>query len=223
MDDAKWERAAGAGGILFVLIVLVSAFLPGTPPMTNDPAREIAKWFADQDDAIRRASFLGVIATIPFVWWGAAVYRMLERATGNARLGVMAAVGIALGTAAASVASVILAVVGIVGVAGAGGLNGTRFFYLLATNLNAVVGIGTALLVSAVSAGILRTGMMPKFVGWFGVLVALLAVGSAGIVASTREVFMTLSILGFLTFALWLVIVSVLMIRRPAESEGAAT
>ncbi len=168
MDDAKWERAAGAGGILFVVMVLVSAFLPGSPPSTSDPARDIAKYFNDHGDAIRQAAFLGIIATLPIVWWAAAMYRMLERATGNARLGVMAMVGVAIATAAAGVSAIVYAVVAIVGVGGSGGLTGTKFFYVLGTNMNAMVAIGTALVVGSVSAGILRTGMMPKWIGWLG-------------------------------------------------------
>ena len=222
MDDAKWERAAGAGGILFVVLVLVSAFLPGAPPSTSDPARDIAKYFNDHGDAIREASFLGIIATLPLVWWIAAMYRRLERATGNARLGVMTAVGAAIAATAGGVGAVVMAVVAMVGVGGAGGLTGTKFFYLLGTNLNSMVAIGTALLVGSVSAGILRTGMMPKWIAWLGALVAVLSVGGSLISVSGNDAVMGLLIASFLTFALWLVIVSVVMLRTPAES-GAAT
>lgn len=218
MDDAKWERAAGAGGILFVVLVLVSAFLPGSPPSTSDPARDIAKYFTDHDDAIRQAAFLGIVATIPLVWWAAAVYRMLERATGNGRLGVMTAVGVAIGAAAAGVSSIIYAVVAMVGVGGSGGLSGTKFFYVLGTNLTAMVAIGTALTVGSVSAGILRTGMMPKWLGWLGALVALLSVGGSLIGVSGNDAVFVLAFASFLTFVLWLVIVSILMLRKPATT-----
>jgi len=218
MDDAKWERAAGAGGIVFVVLVLVSAFLPGAPPSTSDPARDIAKYFTDHSDAIRQASFLGIIATLPIVWWTAAMYRMLERATGNARLGVMAAVGVAIATVGGGVSSIVFAVVAMVGVDGSGGLAGTKFFYLLGTNLTALVAIGTALVVGSVSAGILRTGMMPKWIAWLGALVALLSVVGSLIGVSGNDAVMVVLFASFLTFALWLVIVSIIMLRKPATT-----
>ena len=218
MDDAKWERAAGAGGIVFVVLVLVSAFLPGAPPSTSDPARDIAKYFTDHGDAIRQASFLGIIATLPIVWWTAAMYRMLERATGNARLGVMAAVGVAIATVGGGVSSIVFAVVAMVGVDGSGGLAGTKFFYLLGTNLTALVAIGTALVVGSVSAGILRTGMMPKWIAWLGALVALLSVVGSLIGVSGNDAVMVVLFASFLTFALWLVIVSIIMLRKPATT-----
>jgi hypothetical protein len=215
MDDAKWERAAGAGGILFVVLVLISAFLPGSPPSTSDPAVKIAKYFADHDDAIRQASFLAIIATLPIVWWAAAIYRMLERATGNARLGVITAVGVAIATVAGGISAVVYAVVAVAGVGGSGGVSGTKFFYMLGTNMNAMVAIGTALAVGAVSAGILRTGMMAKWIGWLGGLVALLSVVGSLIAVSGNDVVMGVLFASFLVFALWLVIVSVVMLRAP--------
>jgi len=41
MDDSKWERWGALGGILFVVMVVVAAFLPGSPPTTNDPTGDV--------------------------------------------------------------------------------------------------------------------------------------------------------------------------------------
>lgn len=218
MDDGKWERAAGAGGILFVVMVLVSAVLPGSPPSTSDPARDIAKYFTDHGDAIRQAAFLGILATLPLVWWLSAIYRMLERATGNARLGVIAAVGVAIGAVAAGVSSVVYAVVAMMGVGGSGGLTGTKFYYLLGTNLTSMVAIGTALTVGAVSVGILRGGMMPKWIAWLGALVVVLSVVGSLIGVTGNDAVMGICFASFIGFALWLVIVSVVMLRKPATT-----
>jgi hypothetical protein len=64
---------------------------------------------------------------------------------------------------------------------------------------------------------------MPKLLGWFGALVALLAVVGSAIAVSTRDAFFTVSFVSFLAFAIWLLIVSVLMLRGPkAPAEAAA-
>lgn len=215
MDDTKWERAAGAGGILFVVMVIVSAVLPGAPPSTADSGVKIVEYFRDNADAIRAAAVLGLVATLPLAWWAAGIYRWLERETGNARLGVMVVIGVAVGAVAAGVSSVVYAVVAMVGELGAGGTSSTKFYYLLGTNLTGIVAIGTALTVGAVSAGIFRTGMMPKWVGWLGGLVVVVSIGGSLIAVSGNDIVFTLAFVSYLTFALWLVIVSVLMLRRP--------
>ena len=217
MDDAKWERAAGAGGILFVVMVVVSAILPGEPPMTSDSADEIAKWFAGNRDQIREAALLSILASIPIVWWTSAVFRRLERATGNHRLGIITAIGIAVAVAGACVSAVVYSTIAMVGPSLAGGLTATRFFYILGTGMNGLVSVGTALAVGAVAAGILRTGMMPRWLGWFGALVALLAVLGTGVSVSAKDVVFVLSLVSFVAVGLWLLAVSVVMLRSPAD------
>jgi hypothetical protein len=58
MDDAKWERYAALGGIWFVVLSVVSAFLPGAPPSTSDSVEKIAKYFSDHAGAIEVATLL---------------------------------------------------------------------------------------------------------------------------------------------------------------------
>ena len=67
MDDSKWERWGALGGILFVIMVLVSVFLPGSPPKTSDSAAKIVKFFADNGDEIRWAGYIGLLAHHPAV------------------------------------------------------------------------------------------------------------------------------------------------------------
>lgn len=220
MDDAKWERAAGAGGILFVVMVVVSAILPGEPPMTNDSAPEIAKWFGDNRNEIREAALLSILATIPIVWWGSALFRRLERATGNHRLGIIVAIGIAVSAAGACVGAVVFSTIAMLGPGYSGGLAGTRFFYILGTGMNGLVGVGTALAVGAVAAGILRTAMLPRWLGWSGALVALLAVLGTGVSASAMDVVFFLSMVSFVAVALWVLAVSVVMLRTPVDASA---
>src|SRR3954465_9478939 len=65
MEDAKWERGSALGGILFVILVLASAFLPGSPPKPSDSALKIARFVRDNDDALRWAAYLGALAGGP--------------------------------------------------------------------------------------------------------------------------------------------------------------
>jgi hypothetical protein len=56
MDESKWERYAALGGIWFVVLSVISAFLPGTPPKTDDSLVKIANYFATARVASRPRS-----------------------------------------------------------------------------------------------------------------------------------------------------------------------
>ena len=178
----------------------------------------------DNGDAIRWAGYVGVLAAVGLFWWLGAVWRMLRRAEGGTpRLAVAAVAGAVFGAMAAALAGIVLGVVGIVGVAGSGGAAGTRFFYILSFNIGIATGVGIAVFAGATSAVIIRTGVLPKALGWFGALVALLGiVGTAG-VASTRDVFFVIGFAGFLGFALWVLIASVMMLRGMGSEQAAST
>src|ERR1700704_4099555 len=94
MDDSKWERWSALGGILFVVLILVSAFLPGSPPKTSDSAAKIAKFVVDKHDELRWAAYLGALAAVPLFWFAGAVWRLLRRAEGGEpRLAAMGGLG----------------------------------------------------------------------------------------------------------------------------------
>jgi len=99
----------------------------------------------------------------------------------------------------------------------------TRFVYILTTNLAVGTVFGMAVFVAAFSVVILRSGFMPKALGWIGALIAVVALASGGIVASTREVFFDLSFGVFFAFSLWLLVVSVLMLRGAGSEAPAAS
>ena len=223
MDDGKWERWGGLGGILFVVLVLVSAFMPGSPPKTSDSAAKIAKFVTDHGDAIRWASFVGALAGIALFWFLGSVWRVLRRAEGGSpRLAVMAVLGAAFATTMAAVGGIVLSAVGIVGVNDAGGKTGTRFFYIMATNIGAGTVVGIAVFVGAFSAVILRTGVFPKFLGWIGALIALVAVLASASTASTRDEYFALGFVAFVTFMLWLLVVSIMIVRGTGSERMAS-
>ena len=224
MEDSKWERWSALGGILFIVLIVVSAFMPGTPPKTSDSAAKIAKFFGDNGDAIRWASFVGAVGTIGLFWFLGGVWRVLRRAEGgNPRLTVVAVAGAIFASVMGAVGSITLSAVAIAGVSGSGGASGTKFFYVLATNLGLAVVIGTAVFLAAFSVVILRTGIFPKLLGWFGALIAVVSVVSGGAVSSTRDVFFNLSFVGFAGFALWLLIISVMMFMGKGSAAPAAS
>ena len=70
MDDSKWERWSALGGVLFVVLILVAGFLPGSPPKTSDSAGKIANFITDKNDEVRWAAYIGALGSVAlfFLW-----------------------------------------------------------------------------------------------------------------------------------------------------------
>ena len=69
MDDSKWERYAALGGIWFVVLSVISAFLPGAPPSTSDSVGKIVKYFSDHAGTIEVATLLAGLGIVGLFWW----------------------------------------------------------------------------------------------------------------------------------------------------------
>jgi hypothetical protein len=221
MDDNKWERWSALGGIVFVVLILASAFLPGSPPKPGDSAVKIAKFVTDKGDEIRWAGYLGAIAAVPLFWFAGGVWRLLRRAEGgNPRLTVVAVLGLGFAALSGALGGVILGALGILGVSGSGGLSSTRFFYVLSFNVGALTSFGAAVFVGAFSIVIVRSAVLPTVMGWLGGLVAILFLIGGAVVTSTRDAFFTISLVSFFAFAVWLLIVSGLMLRAPSSETA---
>ncbi len=134
-------------------------------------------------------------------------------------LAVGAALGAVLGAALLNAGGVVLAAMAIIGPS-VMGAPATRFFYLLFNNLGSAGAMGIALFVGAVSTVIIETGVVPKVMGWFGALVALVLLASGGGIASTRDVFFVLTLIGFIGFSLWTIALSVMMYRGVGPDDS---
>jgi hypothetical protein len=159
VDDSKWERWGALGGILFVVIVAVSAIIPGSPPKTSDSSVKMLHFLEDNGDAVRVAAVLGGLAIVPLFWWLGSVWRLMRRGEGGSpRLAVTALGGAVFASVMAAIGGVLLAVMPIVGARSLGS-TGVRFFYILSTNL--AVATEFALAVSTTRAKPLTRTLMP--------------------------------------------------------------
>jgi hypothetical protein len=229
VHERSSERTLSLAGIVAIVVILIGAFLPGSPPQPDDSAAKIAKFLVDNNDQIRWAGFVGVLGSIVLLGWLGAVWRLMRRAEGGTPLLVVgAALGAVMAAALFNAGAVVLSVMAIVGPQTMGASN-TRLFYLLSTSLGAAGAMGVALFIGSFSTVIIETGVLPRVMGWLGALVAIVLLASGGMIASTREVFFVLTFIGFIGFALWTIVVSILMFRdagarapAPVVAESAA-
>jgi hypothetical protein len=220
MDDDRWERYAAVGGVVFVVLAVIGAVLPGSPPASDASAAKVAKYFRDSAGSIQAAQvFLG-IGIIGLLWWFGSLWRMMVRAEdGRPRMAVVAVIGL---TAAAGL--VLLS--GAISSATALRINdlgdGSRFSYALSGVVISTAGFGIVAFLGAVCALNYRTNFMPQwltYVGWLaaaGFLVASL--GSA----SDNTAFVVFGFLSFFVWCVWIVGISVAMWRGDGRVATAA-
>ena len=217
MDDSKWERWGALGGILFVVLILASAFLPGSPPKTSDSTTDMAKFIVDKGDELRIAGYLGAIAVVPFFWFLASLWRLLRRDEGGApRLAVTAALGGAFAATVGAVGGIVLALLPMVRFSLDRDL--LRVLYILATNIAFLALFGIATLVLSTSVVFIRSRGMPVWLGYLGVVAGLVALIGGGATVSTNDTLFTIGLIGFLLASLWLVILSIFMLRQAPEA-----
>ena len=221
MEDRKWERIGALGGVVFVVLVLVAAFLPGSPPSTSDPTSKIVKWVADNGKEIRWAGYLGALAVIPFFWWVGSLWRLLRRAEGGVpRLAVVAALGATFAAATGAISGVILAVLPIAANRPIDAPQ-LRTVYLLGSAVGFMSLFGISALIGAASVVFVRSRVMPAVLGWFGIFVALLVLVGAYGTVSTRDAVMAFGFASYLLSTLWVLVTSILMFRDAREGARA--
>ena len=223
MEDRNWERWGALGGILFVALVTVTALLPGYPPKTGDSGRKIADFISGNGDEIRWAATTGGLAVIALFWWLGSVWRLMRRGEGGSpRLTVVAFAGAVFAAVMATIGAVSLAVIPVIGTHTFGNSQ-IRYFYILSTNLAVATLFGAAIFVGAFSLLIIRRHVLPSVIGWLGLIVAVLGVVGGPVVSSTRDVFFYISFAAFISFLVWVIIVSILMFVEGRDtSDGDA-
>jgi len=216
MDDSKWERWGALGGIVFVVLVVVTILLPGEPPGTGDPAGEVAKFIVDKGDELRWSAYISGVATIFLFWWLGSLWRLMRRLEGGSpRLAVSTLAGGVFASLLAVLAGITLGALPIIGVAQLGA-GGARAFYVVATCLGFGALFGIAVLVGSASILFIRM-RSHALLGWFGVVVTVVSILGGYAVASSRDSVMMLGFIGFCGALLWVLILSILMLRNAPE------
>jgi hypothetical protein len=78
-----------------------------------------------------------------------------------------------------------------------------------------VAAFGAATLVLASSVVVLRSQVFPAWVAWLGLVSGAVWVASGLVLVSTRDAVFFLGLIAFILWAVWVIAVSVLMLRAP--------
>jgi hypothetical protein len=218
MSDSRLEKVGAAGGIVFVVLQMASQALiqagGGEPPF-DAPASAIVAFFMAKDSQLFAAGeYLSVLSLIAFLWFLGSLWAALRRAEGEPAW---------LSLVAAASGVVLVATVG-----GGGwplavfrreeGLD-PQIARLLFDEGNFAFANAWVMLASlSLASGVvsIRTGALPRWLGWAGVAIAVGLLAARAVWASSGLVFIP-----FGMSYLWLIAVSTVLIRRARAGEPA--
>jgi hypothetical protein len=224
VSDLNWSRLPAIAGIIAAILFAAGLLIAGNPPSIDSSNSEIVAYFVDDRGQILTGVYLQVLAVIPLLLFTVGFSRLLRRAEGDDNLASTAV----LVSAAAVGAGLILA----------SGLYGSLAFgakshadeatFRALFNLQEVgSGFVTMLLAGfllATGVGIVRTGVLAKWLGWAAIAVGLLNVVAAGALASDGALAPggDLRMVAVLLAVAVVIVVSVLMLMGERAPKGAA-
>ena len=199
-------------GALFVVLVIVGFIVGGEPPDKLEDAQKIVDFYADDKDRVMLGVILQGIATTLFVFFAAYLWRVLQDAhPGRSMLptamfggAVIFATGIAIdGTISFTLAET------------ADEIDPSSVQALAALWQNDFIpgAVGLQLFFLGLGLSALRTGAIPKWLGWIAILLGVIAVTPIGFAA-------------FIGGAIFLIVLSVVLTLRsrravpPAAGPG---
>jgi hypothetical protein len=210
MSDSRWERWAPVAGIVFVVLFVAGTSLNNLPS-TDEHTTTIANYYNDKSNRaqIIIGSYLLVLAGVFFFWFLASLRVKLLAAEGApGRL-----TSIVFGGGLVFVALLMAAAGSLMTVAADitfGGdqfldADSARFLPQLAYPLLLIGGMFAAIaMIDAASVLIVRTGVLPRWIGWFGFVAAIVLLFAA-------------LFLPVVALLLWVFFVSFALLRAPAE------
>ena len=100
MSD-RFVRWGGIAAIIFVVVILFTAFSAGSPPATDDAIDKVRQFYSDHRGILLVSNMLALLA-VPFVVWWAIVFREVARGDAVANvLGTGVLAGVLITAAAA--------------------------------------------------------------------------------------------------------------------------
>jgi hypothetical protein len=170
-------------GVGFVLLGIVSFIVGGEPKSADEPVREIVDYYVDNKDSIQVAAFIGVAATLLLVFFGAYLRGVLRAAAPEGEilslvsfLGlVVVAVGFAIDTTILIALSEAADDIDPVAVQSLQALWDNDFVPLV---------LGVLMFLWATGLAVIRTGALPKWLGWVMIVLGVVGLTPIGFVAA---------------------------------------
>ena len=202
MSD-RWGRYAPLTGVVFVGLLIATFATSGSTPGVHSTGAHVISFYKAHHGELMAGNVLGAVGVAFFLFFAASLRARLRRGEGGEALAALAfggAVLLAVGGAAFSALGFALADArNTIDPSAAQALNVliNDFFFPLA--------VGTCVFMIGNWLAVVRTGALPKSLGWVALPIGIAALTPGGFVA-------------FLVLMAWSLIVSVLLYLRPSSA-----
>jgi hypothetical protein len=206
-ETSWWERWSAASGAVSVVLMAVAFLVGGSSPDPGDPESEIASYLAsDSNQNQNFAAFFVFLAGVLFMVVFLSVLRSrLAAAEGSGGGLAPLAFGSGVASAALWIGAVSFFVAPLAVADDRGALGAPADLYAFSTDAGYLMWVGAvvlgALVAWATSAVALRTGLLPRWFAWVGVVVGVICL------------FAVFFIPAFVYWA-WILVASILLLRR---------
>jgi hypothetical protein len=178
-------------GVGFIVLGILSFVIGGEPKSADDPVREIVDFYVDNKDSLRVASFLGVAAVLLLIFFGAYLRRVLHAAGGDAEiLSLVAFLGLVV--VAVGFAIDITITIALVEAADDIAPAGVQALQALWDNDFVPLALGSLMFLWATGLAVIRTGVLPKWLGWVMIAFGVVGLTPIGFVAAAGAAILVL-------------------------------
>ena len=182
MSRTTLERLAPLTGIVFVALLVISFIVGGESPDADESTEEVVAFWTEEDSAQIASAIIGAWAAVSLVWFGGSVAAAIRRAEIEAaRLASIAFGGfllIALGVLSFSAFQFAAA-----DTAGDVPAEVTQTLSVLFADFFFPLAGGTFLALLSVGIATLRYGVLPRWLGYVAIVIAIVALTPAGFFA----------------------------------------
>jgi hypothetical protein len=178
-------------GVVFIVLVVIGFIVTGEPPDAEDPVQDIVDFYRDDKDSIEAGVFLLALGTVFFVFFANYLRTVFRASATSATILVGAAIFAVGGAIDGTISIAIAEAVDDIEPAS------VQTLQALWDNDFLPLAIGITVFLVSVGTSILRTAILPKWLGWVVLVVALVSVTPVGFFAfpATGLLILVLSIM----------------------------
>ena len=220
-----WKHVAGWAGIGYAVIIVAALVLIVDAPTFSDSAADYREYFSTNETQIAWLTFCLPIAYLLLLVFASGLRSFLESVDGAdegmwSRLSFAAAITM---VAVSAIGWAVWAVLGLDEVLTvASDETVTALFAFITVIFSAFVPIGQAAFMVGASVLILRSGIVARWIGWFGLAVSVLMfAGSLWRVSGDPEGLLGPPPQALIPFVVWTVVIAVTMIRSSTPAPSA--
>jgi len=201
-----WAPLTGAA---FLVVGILAFAIGGEPPDAGNSAEEIVSHYVDNQDSVIFGAVLATLASALLVFFGAtlsAALRAADRGPGILSAAVLVGASVmAIGLAIDS--TILFALAETADDIEPASVQTLQALY---DNDFLPIAMGTLIFLISSGLGVIRTGVLPKWLGWLAIVLAVIALTPLGFIA-------------FIGSAIWILIASIMLTMRARSTPPTAT